>query len=154
VNATDGTCSVVRTHNKAVAIYWDQRGSTFVSELLALAIVGATLMILLGGLGVGSRGVLAVERRVSAEHYAREQMDAIKEAPYSPDPPASPYPTIETTDAYELTVTVEGWNPLTERFEPFPLDDSGLQRVEVAVYVTLNPERPVFVLEDYKGDRP
>jgi type II secretory pathway pseudopilin PulG len=136
-------------------MYRDQRGASLISELLALSIVGATLLILLNGLSVSSRGAMLVERRVSAENHARRQIEAIKTAPYQANPTAVPYPMIETTNAYTVAVTVEGWNPAVETFEPLPLaEDSGLQRVIVAIYAGMDPAGPVFSLEDYKGDRP
>ena len=58
----------------------DERGSTLVGELIALAIVGTALVALLSGLSTSSLGVRVVEHRVSAENVARSQMEEIKKA--------------------------------------------------------------------------
>ena len=68
----------------------DDRGSTLVGELIALAIVGTALVALLSGLSTSSFGVRLVEHHVSAETVARNQMEAIKAAPTSPTPLRSP----------------------------------------------------------------
>lgn len=133
----------------------DERGSTLVGGLIALAIAGTALLALLGGLSTSSLGVRVVEHRVSAENIARSQMEAIKAAPYQPNPTAVPYPTISVPSRYELTIDVSYWMTATGTFtSTLPGVDSGLQRIRVEVRSTDDPGSIAFALEGYKGDRP
>lgn len=129
-----------------------EAGNTLISELMALAIVGATLVIMLNGLTVSSQGVMQVERRVKAENYARKQVEVIKSVAYQADPTAVPYPTIVATGIYSLNLGIEYWDAESETFgDTLPAEDSGLQRITVAVYANTDPSNPVFTLESYKG---
>jgi len=133
----------------------DERGSTLVGELIALAIVGTALVALLSGLSTSSLGVRMVERRVSAENVARSQMETIKAAPYQPAPAAAPYPTVSVPSGYDVTIDVSYWMTATGTFTSTPPEtDSGLQRIRVEVRSTGEPDSLAFALEDYKGDRP
>lgn len=133
----------------------DERGSTLVGELIALAIVGTALVALLSGLSTSSLGVRVVERRVSAENVARSQMEAIKAAPYQPNPTAVPYPEVTVPSGYDLSIGVSYWMTATGTFaSTLPETDGGLQRIRVEVRSAGNPDSVAFALEDYKGDRP
>jgi type II secretory pathway pseudopilin PulG len=132
-----------------------EAGYSLLGELVALALVGATLVILLNGLGLSSRGVMVVERRVSGENYARQQVELIKSSAYQPDPTSVPYPTVTASGVYSLSVAVSYWSPDSETFQDtLPEIDSGLQRVTVSVFTQANPTAPVFTLESYKGVSP
>ena len=126
-----------------------------VGELIALAIVGTALVALLTGLSTSSLGVRVVEHRVSAENIARSQMEAIKAAPYQPNPTAVPYPTVSVPSGYGLTVDVSYWMTATGTFtSTLPNTDSGLQHIRVEVRSTGDSGSIAFALEGYKGDRP
>jgi type II secretory pathway pseudopilin PulG len=126
-----------------------------VGELIALAIVGTALVALLGGLSTSSLGVRVVEHRVSAENIARSQMEAIKAAPYQPNPIAAPYPTVSVPSGYSLSIDVSHWMTATGTFtSTLPSTDSGLQHIRVEVRSTSDPGSIAFALEGYKGDRP
>jgi len=130
-----------------------QRGSSFVGELVTLAIIGATLFILVTALTTGARGVATVEKRVSAQTLARRQMEAIKAAPYQANPTAVAYPAIGDTGGYSMGVTVTHWLSPTGPFQAaIPAQNSGLQKVRIEVFSDREPGPPVFTLEDYKGD--
>ncbi|HHX44133.1 MAG TPA: type II secretion system protein [Chloroflexi bacterium] len=133
----------------------DDRGSTLVGELIALAIVGTALVALLSGLSTSSFGVRLVEHHVSAETVARNQMEAIKAAPYQPNPTAVPYPTVAVPPGYHLDIEVSYWVTATHTFAPaLPDTDGGLQRIRVAVHSLSDPDSTAFSLEGYKGNRP
>ena len=133
----------------------DERGSTLVGELIALAIAATALVALLSGLSTSGLGVRVVERRVSAENVARSQMEAIKAAPYQPNPTTVPYPTVAVPSGYGLTIDVSYWMTATGTFtSSLPLADAGLQRIRVEVCASDEPDSIAFALEDYKGDRP
>ena len=130
----------------------NEAGYSLLGELVALGLLGATLVILLNGLGLSSRSVMMMERRVSAEGYARRQVELIQSADYQVDPTAVPYPTVAASGVYSLTLGVNYWMPDSETFqEALPDTDSGLQRVTVSVYTQADPSVPVFTLESYKG---
>jgi hypothetical protein len=136
-------------------MYASQRGSTFVGELVTLAIIGATLFILVTALTTGSRGVATVEKRVSAQTLARRQMETIKAVPYSPNPTSVPYPSLADTGGYSIGITVTHWLSPTGPFQAaIPAENSGLQKVRIEVLSDREPGPPVFTLEDYKGEEP
>lgn len=133
----------------------DDRGSTLVGELIALAIIGTALVAFLSGLSTSSLGVSVVERRVSAENLARSQMEAIKAAEYQPNPTAVPYPAVAVPSGYELRVSVSYWMTATSSFQAaLPEEDSGLQHIRIEVRPSDDADSLAFALEDYKGDRP
>jgi type II secretory pathway pseudopilin PulG len=129
-----------------------ERGNTLVGELVALAIVGAAVMMLLGAFGPSSRGVSLVRRRVVAENLARRQMETIKGAEYQSD-----YPTldIENRRNYSVGLDVSYWISTTGPFTvatPAPGEDSGLQCITVTVSYTPS-NRLLYELVSYKGRR-
>jgi type II secretory pathway pseudopilin PulG len=127
-----------------------ERGNTLVGELVALAIVGAAVMMLLGAFGPSSRGVSLVRRRVVAENLARRQMEEIKDAEYQSDPTDVPYPAV-SEDNYDVDISVSYWLSDTETFTS-SVHDHGLQWITVTVSYTPS-SRVLFRLADYKGDR-
>ncbi len=130
----------------------DQRGGSLVGDLVTLAIVGAALLIMLIGLSTSSGSVALVEQRISAENYARQQMELIKQASYRPNPTAQPYPTIQPTGPYTHSVEVTYWLSATQTFsESLPATDNGMQKIRVQVY---GSGKLLFALEDYKVNRP
>lgn len=132
-----------------------QRGATLVSELIALAIIGMVIMILLSGISTAGRGVMVVRERVKAENYARQQLEAIKAAPYRVNPTLEPYPTIPVQSRYTVTVSVRYWiSPTFTTIVPSAEEDQGLQEITIAVYGERDMTEPVFRLQGYKGNRP
>ena len=130
----------------------NERGFSLIEELVALAIMAAAVLMLLGAFSPSSKGVALIRRRVSAETLARSQMEAIKAAPYRSNPAGDPYPAVESTAAYSVTVDVSYWVSPTFEVDP-PEADGGLQKVVVSVYALAVPENAMCVLEGYKGDR-
>lgn len=122
-----------------------ERGSTLVSELVALAILGTAIVLLLGAFSPASKGVSLVRQRVIAENLARRQMEEIKGAEYQPD-----YPAV-TQDYYEVDVTVGYWLSDTETFTT-TVSDAGLQCITVTVSYTPT-DQMLFRLVNYKGNR-
>lgn len=129
-----------------------ERGSTFIGQLVALAIVGGALALLMGTFAPSGMGVAVVRQRVTAENYARKQMEAIKAAPYQPNPTVQPYPTVEMSSNYGVNIEVSYWVSDTQTFVS-TVNDDGLQRITVEVYATERPNEALVTLEDYKGVR-
>ena len=91
-----------------------ERGATFVTELVALAIVGLALLVLISAFSPGSAGVAVVQQRVTAENLARRQMEAIKASPYQVNPTTAPYPTVPAPSPVARSVSscsMASWSP-------------------------------------------
>lgn len=130
----------------------NQKGTTLIGELLALAIIASALVLLLTGLSTSSMGVAIQEQRVATENYARRQMEAIKSAPYQADPTAIPYPTVAVTGVYSIEIEVSYWISPTGPFTSTMQAESGLQSLLLRVYGQ-DATQPMFTLEDYKADK-
>jgi hypothetical protein len=82
-------------------LFSDQRGASFTSQLVALAIISITLTVFVAALYTSGTGALLVRQRVSAQNLARQQMEMIKEAPYQAD-----YDLLDPP-SYGVTVSVQ-----------------------------------------------
>jgi len=132
-----------------------EHGATFVSELIALAIIGTVIMILLSGISTAGAGVVAMREHIATENYARLQLEAIKAAPYRVNPTAEPYPTLAVPSHYTVTVGVRYWiSPTFTTTVPSEEEDQGLQEITIVVYSARSPFEPAFQLQGYKGKRP
>jgi type II secretory pathway pseudopilin PulG len=127
-------------------------GYSLISILVAMAIIGLTLMILLTGLSTAALGTAIVTQRTAAENYGRTQMEMIKAAPYSPDPTAEPYPLIGSLGVYTAEVSVRYWISPTFTSTP-PEEDEGLQEITISIFSSRMDGGPVFRLQGYKGER-
>ena len=113
---------------------WSEKGSTLVGELVAVAILGMALVVILSAISTSMMGVAVVERRVAAESLTRRQLEAIKAADYQGNPTAVPYPTVPVSSPYSVTVAVTYWISPTGPFTTaLQIPDSGLQRITVTV---------------------
>lgn len=134
-----------------------ERGASLLGELIAMAIIAAALLILIGGLGTSATSVRIIEQRVSAENLARRQMELIKAAPYRVNPTTVPYPLLTSAGIYSVAIDVNYWvSPTFVSVMPNPTTtpDSGLQRIKVRIHSSQYTEGPVFSLEGYKVNRP
>jgi len=136
---------------KAVIMLSGDSGSTLVGELVAVAILGLALVVLVGAISTGMMGMAIVEKRVVGENLARRQLETIKAAEYREDPIGLPYPTIPVADPYSVTVTVTHWMSPTGPFTTaMQSPDSGLQ----CITVTVNHDgEPATRLEGFKVRR-
>lgn len=130
-----------------------ERGLTLIGELIAIVIIGMAISVLLAGLSTASMGVGIVTQQVSAENYARMHMEAIKAAPYRPNPTAVPYPVLNAAGVYTSAIQVGYWVSPTFVSE-MPAEDWGLQIITVTVYSSQDTGGPIFTFEGYKGERP
>lgn len=130
--------------------FWSgETGQSLVEELVALAIVSLGLVIVIAALSTGSMGVGTANERVTAENLARSQLELIKDGAYSPDPTATPYPTVSPVQGYTATVGIECWIAPSGPFTSTVRDD-GLQKVTVSVS---GGEGALLQLEGYKVKR-
>jgi Tfp pilus assembly protein PilV len=134
-----------RGRRRALARLWPavvdgQAGVGLVETLIAVAILGVTLVALLAAISTGSRGVAITEERVTAENLARSQLEYAKSKTYFTAPAS--YATVTPPAGY--TVSAEATSILEAGA------DSSIQKITVTVTrdgVTL------LTVEDYKVDR-
>lgn len=108
-----------------------EAGMTFAGQLVALAILGVTISVLISGLFTSGAGALTVRQEVDAQNIARTQMEAIKRAPF-----ASSYTPLPTSSNYSVDIAVE---------------DIGAALQKVTITVTSVPQsRTLCQLQSYK----
>ncbi len=115
-----------------------QDGVGLVETLVAVAILGVTLVTLLAAISTGSIGVAITEERVTAENLARSQLEYTKSQAYLTAPAS--YATVTPTVGY--TVSVEETS--------IPEGDSSVQKITVTV---ARDGDTLMTVEDFKVDR-
>ena len=139
----------VAVRRLARRVYDDQHGQTLAGELVALAILGFAVSIVLGTITTATAGVKVKHDRVTGATAGRSQSELIVDASYSPDPTAIPSPSIPPVTGYSDDIGVEYWDAATETFISTVQDD-GLQRITVTVSRDLDV---VFEIASYKVKR-
>lgn len=115
-----------------------QEGVGLVETLIAVAILGVTLVALLAAISTGSIGVATTEKRVTAENLARSQLEYTKSQPYQAAP------------ASYVTVTPPAGYAVSAEATSIPGGDSSIQ--QITVIVTRGAET-LLTVEDFKVDR-
>ena len=112
-----------------------QRGSSFISTLIALALVSLTVTIILAGIGTSAKAVLLLRNRTSAQNVAMQQMETIKAAAWAAD---GSYDAVSAPSYYVASYVVT-------------TVVTGLQEITVLVSDTVaSPQLLLFSLTDYK----
>jgi type II secretory pathway pseudopilin PulG len=115
-----------------------ERGVGLVETLVAVAILGMTLTVLLSAVSTGSLAVSRADERAVAENLARSQLEYTKSQAYVA-PPAV-YATVTPPVGYSLTVDATS----------IPDTDDAIEKITVSVS---RDGRTLLSLEDYKVDR-
>ncbi len=115
-----------------------QAGLGLVETLVAVAILGASVVAFVGALSAGSIAVGEQDDEVVAQSLARSQMEYIKG--YTYDPSASTYPAIAVPADYSLSVAVS----------PVPGADSSIQKIIITI---LKGGQALLTVADYKMNR-
>lgn len=115
-----------------------QEGVGLVETLVAVAILGVTLVTLLAAISTGSIGVATTEERVTAENLARSQLEYAKSQSYLTAPAS--YATVTPPVGY--TVSAEATS--------IPEGDSSIQKITVTV---TRDGDTLLTTEGYKVDR-
>ena len=126
-----------------------ESGLSLVEEVVALAVVSLGIILVVVMISTGVRGVTAVNDRSTAEGLARSQLELAKNAPYSPDLTAAPYPTVVPIPPYSVTTSVEYWTAPSGPFTTTVMN-SGLQKVIVRV---IRDASVILQVESYKVQR-
>jgi type II secretory pathway pseudopilin PulG len=122
----------------------EQDGFSVVEELVAMAVVGFGLALLIAMISTGTKGVAATVDRVTAEGLARSQMEAIKADGF-----ASAYATLTPPAGYVIDVAVDYWDTGGSGFVGSDTG-SGWQKVTVSVS---RGGTPILDLQGYKVNR-
>ena len=120
------------------AVIGGQDGVGLVEVLVAVAILGVTLVAFLTAISTGSLGVATTEERVTAENLARSQLEYAKSQAFLPAPAS--YATVTPPTGYAVSADAVS----------IPEGDSAIQKITVTV--TRNGET-LLTVEDYKVDR-
>jgi len=121
-----------------VKVIQDEKGIALVESLIAVAIVGSTLVAFVVALSTGSIAVRENDQEVVAQSLARTQLEYTKGYPYDPIPAS--YPTVNATAGYAISVNVTAT----------PDTDTDIQKITV----TISREgEDILTVVDYKVNR-
>jgi prepilin-type N-terminal cleavage/methylation domain-containing protein len=112
-----------------------QKAFSLLEVLIAIAILGIFVVVLVGGLTTASKSLILNDTRQTAKNLAETQMEFIKKAPYAfvytpPSPPDS---------SYSSNITVE----------TLPGKGANIQKVTIVITRGGNT---AYTLADYKGN--
>lgn len=127
----------------------DQAGFSLVEELVALAVIGLGVMLLIAMISTGAVGVTHQTDHMVAEALARSQLERVMDAAFSADPTAVPYPTEPASAPYSVSLQVEYWDGGLGDFSS-TMTSSGSQRVTATVS---RDGQAVLSIQDLKVDR-
>lgn len=113
-----------------------QDGASLVEQLVAIALIGLLLVILLYGLSGALLGVRVVDEQTTAANLATSALEVVKRGPFITDT-LTYTPTISVSEGYRVQVTA---STIT----------AGLQLITASVY---HNERLLWRLEGYKVNR-
>jgi type II secretory pathway pseudopilin PulG len=131
----------------------NEAGFTLVEELVAVAVVGLGLVILVSMITTGAIGTRKVNDLVVAESLARSQIELIKDAAYQEDPGISPYPAVSTPPEFTVTVSYQYWDSSANGGSGGFITaqhNEGLQKVTVTV---TSDGETIHTTSSYKVDR-
>ena len=125
---------LARVRNRAQ----DQRGLGLVETLVAVAILGTSVVAFAGALSAGSIAVGEQDEAVVAQSLVQTQLEYTKSYPY--DPEATTYPTADTPAGYSISVGVTS----------IPDTDTDIQKITVTIS---RGGEEIMLVEDYKANR-
>lgn len=115
-------------------------GVALVEVLVAVAIIGIALVVLLSAVSTGSIGVAETEERVTAENLARSQLEYTKSQAYLAAPAS--YATVTPPSGYAVSAEAASIED--------PETDGYIQKITVTV---TREGETLLTVEDYKVDR-
>ena len=118
--------------------FQEQRGLGLAETLVAVAILGTTVVAFAASLSAGSIAVGAQDEEVVVQSLGCSQLEYTKSYTYVPG--AASYPTIEVPDDYTLAVDVS----------PVPGTDNNIQKITVTVS---RENQALLTVSDYKVNR-
>jgi type II secretory pathway pseudopilin PulG len=116
----------------------DQRGLGLVETLVAVAVLGTSVVAFVVALSAGSIAVGKQDEEVVAQSLVQTQLEYTKSYDY--DAEATTYPTVDTPENYTISVGVA----------PIPDTDDDIQKITVTIY---RESENTMTVEDYKVNR-
>jgi type II secretory pathway pseudopilin PulG len=116
----------------------DQKGLGLVETLVALAILGTSVVAFVAALSAGSIAVGEQDEKVVAQSLAQTQLEYTKSYPY--DSEATAYPTVDTPEGYIISVNVTS----------IPETDTDIQKITVTIS---RDSENILTVADYKVNR-
>jgi len=144
---------------KPVTLHWlgrrkvwlrDERGTSLVQSLFAIAIAGTAIATTLVALSTGSIAVGIGDQEASAQSLVRSQLEYTKSYPY--DSGAATYPTVDTFDAVHNPNPIalpDGYS-ISAEVSSVPDTDNNIQKITVTVS---RDGGTLSVVEDFKVNR-
>jgi type II secretory pathway pseudopilin PulG len=115
-----------------------QRGLGLVETLVAVAILGTSVVAFVAALSAGSIAVGEQDEKVVAQSLAQTQLEYTKSYLY--DPEATTYPTVDTPEGYVISVDVAS----------IPDTDADIQKITVTIS---RDSENIMTVADYKVNR-
>jgi Tfp pilus assembly protein PilV len=115
-----------------------QKGLGLVETLVAVAVLGTSVVAFVVALSAGSIAVGEQGEAVVAQSLAQTQLEFTKSCAY--DPEATTYPAVDTPEGYTVAVNVTS----------IPGTDADIQKITVTI---LRESENILTLEDYKVNR-
>jgi len=116
----------------------DQRGLGLVETLVAVAVLGTSVVAFVVALSAGSIAVGEQDEAVVTQSLVRTQLEYTKSYPY--DPEATTYPAVETPEGYAISIGVAS----------IPDTDADIQKITVIVS---RESETIMTVADYKVNR-
>lgn len=116
-----------------------QAGFGLVESLIAVAILGSAVFMLLGSLSTGAISVGIIQEDTVAENLGRTQLEYTKSLPYS----TAPFP-------YQSVAVVPNGYSVTAEATSVSSRDDNIQRISITVY---RGAEVVYILEGFKVNR-
>jgi type II secretory pathway pseudopilin PulG len=116
----------------------DQRGLGLVETLVAVAILGTSVVAFVVALSTGSIAVGQQDEEVVAQGLAQAQLEYTKSYAYNAG--ASTYPTIAAPEGYNVSLVVSS----------VPNTDADIQKISANI---LRDGESILIVEDYKVNR-
>lgn len=116
----------------------DQTGLGLMETLVAVAILGTSVVAFVVALSAGSIAVGEQSEEVVAQSLAQTQLEYTKS--YAYDPVAITYPAIDAPDGYTIAINVSS----------IPGTDTDIQKVTVTIS---RESESILIVEDYKVNR-
>jgi Tfp pilus assembly protein PilV len=115
-----------------------QKGLGLVETLVAVAILGTSVVAFVVALSAGSIAVGEQDKETTAQRLAQTQVEHTKNYPYNPG--ASTYPALAAPTGYTVSVGVSS----------IPGTDTNIQKITVTIR---RDDLNIFMVSDYKVNR-